>query len=181
MLAKDCLEAFRVACNLRRLSPRTIKSYCNNTALFLNYLENHDKIIVLEEVCTPHIKKFKQHLIVRGLSPGYINGIPKCLRAFFKYAVSEEYISVTKSKEKITNIGGYLLKTVGVDDIIFIPNQINIQLRCYCVPWGSLPFFTNPVNLIKIQIPQYWCAAMPLLLNWFGDYRSLRFFVRLLR
>ena len=42
MLARDCLEEFKVECDLRRLSPRTTKGYYNNTALFLNYLEKHE-------------------------------------------------------------------------------------------------------------------------------------------
>ena len=48
MLAKDCLEEFKVECDLRRLSPRTTKVYYNNTALFLNYLEKHEKLTQLE-------------------------------------------------------------------------------------------------------------------------------------
>lgn len=43
MLTKECLEEFRVECGLRQLSPRTTKGYYNNTALFLNYLENTQK------------------------------------------------------------------------------------------------------------------------------------------
>ena len=44
MLAKDCLEEFKVECDLRRLSPRTIRSYYNSTALFLSYLDKHLQI-----------------------------------------------------------------------------------------------------------------------------------------
>ena len=40
MFARECLEEFKVECDLRRLSPRTTKGYYN-TALFLNYLEKH--------------------------------------------------------------------------------------------------------------------------------------------
>ena len=39
MLAKDCLDEFKVECDLRRLSARTTKSYYNSTALFLNFLD----------------------------------------------------------------------------------------------------------------------------------------------
>ena len=56
MLAKDCLEEFKVECDLRRLSPRTIKGYYNNTALFLNYLEKHEKLTQPEAIRLPHIK-----------------------------------------------------------------------------------------------------------------------------
>ena len=92
MLAKDCLAEFKVECDLRRLSPRTTKGYYNNTALFLTYLEKHLDVTELEEIRTPHIKKYLQYLIEKKLSPSYINGILKSLRAFFKFAQGEEYI-----------------------------------------------------------------------------------------
>ena len=94
MLSRDCLEEFKVECSLRRLSPRTTKGYYNNTALFLNYLEKHEKINTLEAIRSPHIKKYVQYLINKDLSPSYVNGILKCLRAFFKYACNEEYILI---------------------------------------------------------------------------------------
>ena len=95
MLAKDCLAEFKVECDLRRLSSRTTKGYYNNTALFLSYLEKHLEVTELEEIRTPHIKKYLQHLIDKQLSPSYINGILKSLRAFFKFAQDEEFITVT--------------------------------------------------------------------------------------
>ena len=41
MLAKDTLEEFKLECELRRLTPRTIKGYYNSTLLFLTWLERH--------------------------------------------------------------------------------------------------------------------------------------------
>ena len=39
MLDRECLSEFRLDCELRRLSRRTIKGYCNNIARCLLYLE----------------------------------------------------------------------------------------------------------------------------------------------
>ena len=94
MLARECLEEFRVECDLRRLSKRTNKWYYNSTALFLTYLENHGYATMLESIGAPHIKKYLQYLIERKLSATYINGILKCIRAFFKYAYGEGYITI---------------------------------------------------------------------------------------
>ena len=93
MLSKECLEEFKVECDLRRLSPRTTKGYYNNSCLFLNYLEKNEKVIELEEIRPQHIKKYIEYLVSKQLSPSYINGIIKCLRAYFKFAVSEGYIT----------------------------------------------------------------------------------------
>ena len=78
MLAKECLEEFKVECDLRRLSPRTTKGYYNNTALFLNYLKKNENLSQLEAVRHQHIKKYIQYLLEKNLSPSYINGILKC-------------------------------------------------------------------------------------------------------
>ena len=94
MFARECLEEFKVECDIRRLSPRTTKGYYNNTALFLNYLEKHENMDQLEMIRHLYIKKYIQYLLGKKLSPSYINGILKSLRAFFKYALDEEYITV---------------------------------------------------------------------------------------
>ena len=44
MLAKHCLQAFKLDCQLRRLSDRTIKGYYNNTLNFLIYAEKHHEV-----------------------------------------------------------------------------------------------------------------------------------------
>lgn len=97
MLARECLDEFKVECDLRRLSQRTTKGYYNSTALFLTYLENHGNATTLESIGTQHIKKYLQYLIEKNLSASYINGILKCIRAFFKYAYVEGYITTNPS------------------------------------------------------------------------------------
>ena len=92
MLAHECLSEFRMDCELRRLSKRTIKGYYNNCALFLGFLEKKYGITELEDVRPPHLKAYFQYMISRGLSAGYSNGVLKSIRVLFKYAVSEEYI-----------------------------------------------------------------------------------------
>ena len=62
MLAKHCLEEFKLDCQLRRLTPRTIKGYYNNTLNFLVYAEKHHDITEVEEIYTLHIKHYVQYL-----------------------------------------------------------------------------------------------------------------------
>lgn len=93
MKARECVEEFKLECELRRLSKRTIKGYYNNTMLCLNYIEKHFKVTEIEEIRTLHLKKYVQYLIGRDLSPSYANGILKSLRAFFKFVMEEEYIT----------------------------------------------------------------------------------------
>ena len=93
MLAKDALEEFKLECELRRLTPRTIKGYYNSTLLFLNWLERQQEIKELEAICPQHIKQYIQYLIRKQLTPSYINSIQRCIRAYFRYTVEEEYLT----------------------------------------------------------------------------------------
>lgn len=93
MLATDMLSEFKMECELRRLSQRTIKSYYNNTARFLNYINNEYEIKEIEDVTHLHIKSYMRYLIKKELSESYANSILKSLRAFFGYCVQEDYLS----------------------------------------------------------------------------------------
>jgi integrase/recombinase XerD len=93
MLAKDTLEEFKLECELRRLTPRTIKGYYNSTLLFLTWLERQEEIKELEAIRPQHIKMYIQYLIKKQLTPSYINAILRCIRAYFRYATEEAYLS----------------------------------------------------------------------------------------
>ena len=56
LLAKDILEEFKLECELRRLTPRTIKGYYNSTLLFLTWLERQSEVKELEDIRPQHIK-----------------------------------------------------------------------------------------------------------------------------
>ena len=93
MLAKECLAEFRLDCTLRRLTPRTVSGYYNTNKLCLDFLEGEFGLKELQLIKPTHLKVYFQMLIQKGLKPSYINGVLKAMRAFFKYAVEEGYIS----------------------------------------------------------------------------------------
>lgn len=92
MLLKEVLTKFIFDCEIRKMSSRTIKSYKNNNQRFFNFIEGEFDVTELEEVSHLHIKQYFKFLISKGLSEVYVNGILKCLRAFFVYCVKEEYL-----------------------------------------------------------------------------------------
>ena len=57
---------------------------------------------------------------------------------------------------------------------MIMPNQFNIK-RGIFVFIGILYPFANTVNLIKNANSAVLVCSNALILNWFGDYRSLRF------
>lgn len=92
MNAKAIAKEFRLECQLRRLSERTIRGYYNNVLQFLIFVEKEVAIDQIEDIHTTHIKQYVQYLLGKKLTPSYANGIIKCLRAYFKFAYQEEYI-----------------------------------------------------------------------------------------
>ena len=94
MLVKEVLNEFAFDCEIRKISTRTLKGYRNNNLRFFNFIEKEYGITELEEITHLHIKKYFLFLINKGLSEVYVNGILKCMRAFFVYCMKEEYLSV---------------------------------------------------------------------------------------
>jgi integrase/recombinase XerD len=99
MFTKEILEEFKLECELRRLTPRTIKGYYNSSLQFLTWLEKQQGIIELEEIRTTHIKMYMQYLIKKNLSPSYINSVLRCIRAYFRYAVEEDYLRINPAEK----------------------------------------------------------------------------------
>ena len=118
LLAKYCLEEFKLDCQLRRLTPRTIKGYYNNTLNFLVYAEKHHDITEVEEIYTLHIKHYVQYLLSKKLTASYTNNILKCLRAYFRFAVQEEYIHANPTlKVKMQKEPKVLIRTFNDDEV----------------------------------------------------------------
>ncbi len=118
LLAKHCLEEFKLDCQLRRLTDRTIKGYYNNTLNFLIYAEKHHSITEVEEIYTLHIKHYVQYLLSKKLTAAYTNNILKCLRAYFRFAIQEEYIySNPTLKVKMQREPKVLIKTFNDDEV----------------------------------------------------------------
>ena len=118
LLPKDVLEEFKLECELRRLTPRTIKGYYNSTLLFLTWLERHQDIKELEAIRAQHIKMYIQYLIKKQLTPSYINAILRCIRAYFRYATEEEYlISNPATKVSWQKQGKVMINTFTDDEV----------------------------------------------------------------
>lgn len=80
-------------CNLRKMSKRTTKGYRNNNLAMFRYVEQEFGITELEDMNRMVIQDYVNHLTEKGLKETYINGLLKCFRAYFNYALEEGYIS----------------------------------------------------------------------------------------
>lgn len=133
MKSRDCLEEFRMDCDLRRLSKRTIIGYYNNIAKFLIFIENKHGVYELDAITAIHIKSYLQYLIKKDLSASYANGILKSLRAYFKYAIGEDYIAENPTlRVNWQKVGKTLIETFNEDEVKALINAFgkNTYLQC---------------------------------------------------
>lgn len=94
MLLKAVLNEFIYECKIRNLTPQTIKSYRNGNNLMIQWLNENRNITDIEQVKPTDLKAYIFLKFDNKAKESYINGIIKQMRAFFKYAVDNEYIAV---------------------------------------------------------------------------------------
>lgn len=99
MFVKELLNEYKLECQIRKLSPRTITGYFNNNNLFQNFISREFNIVAIEEINHQIIKKYVLHLLKNKAAETYINSILKSLTAFFKYCVLEGYINENPCKK----------------------------------------------------------------------------------
>lgn len=118
MQIKTVYSEFLFECEVKHFSQKTMKGYRNNLSRFFNYLDEKYSIQDVEEITARQIKDFFKELWRNGRKVTYTNGLLKVFRAFFKYALQEEYIStnpcakVPWGKEDII-----LIKTFSDDEV----------------------------------------------------------------
>lgn len=93
MKLNNVLKEFILECEVKKYSPKTIKSYRNNLEYFFKYLEEKYNITDISEVTSRQIKGFFQFLWSNKRKVSYTNSLLKSFKSFFKYACAEEYIS----------------------------------------------------------------------------------------
>ena len=75
MKTSHALAEYLLEIEIRKYSPKTIRSYRNNLNLFLRYLEEEAEIFDTEEITLAAVRKFSQYMVNRGKSGAYVNGL----------------------------------------------------------------------------------------------------------
>ena len=92
MLLEELHNEFMFHIQIKGYTPRTLKSYKDNSKRFIAYLGSEYEITELEEIKTLHIKQYGMQLLKKGRKESYINSIYKRIRSFFNYCIDEGYI-----------------------------------------------------------------------------------------
>lgn len=93
MLLEEALKEFLYDCQLRKYTWKTIKGYRNGIEYLINYLKQEHDLTAIEEIASAHLKAFMAYQQNRGRKETYLNGLIKTYRSFFKYLMSEDYLT----------------------------------------------------------------------------------------
>lgn len=85
------LKEFLIEIEVRKYTPKTIRSYKNNLSLFLRFCEEDVGITETEDLQLSAVKKFTLFMTNRGNKGTYINSILKTIKSFVQYCYEEDY------------------------------------------------------------------------------------------
>lgn len=91
MKNKQALKEYLVDIEVRKFTPKTIRSYRNNLNLFMRFLEEEADVHDTEDITLAEVKKFTIYMVEKNHKGTYINGLLKTAKAFIQYCYDEGY------------------------------------------------------------------------------------------
>lgn len=90
MTIAESIKDYLLDIEVRKYTPKTIRSYRNNLNIFMEYCSQNE-IVEIEEVSLPVVKAFTQHMVKLGRKGTYINSLLKTIKSFVQYCYEEGY------------------------------------------------------------------------------------------
>ena len=90
MKTNEAIQEYLTECEIRKYTPRTLKSYRVNLNLFSRWLETEKNITEVDEIKASVVRQFTQFMIQKGRKGTYINGLLKTIKSFLTY-IWDEY------------------------------------------------------------------------------------------
>lgn len=91
MLIKSAAKEYLVEIEVRKFTPKTIRSYRNNLNLFLRYCDEEAGVETMDELTLAVVRKFTLFMSEKGKKGSYINSLLKVAKAFIQYCYDEGY------------------------------------------------------------------------------------------
>lgn len=89
MRMDKAIRDFLIEIEVRKYTPKTIRSYRNNLSLFLRFCEEKAGIEDTEDLSLPVVKQFAQFMSEAGRKGTYINSLLKTAKSFIQYCYDE--------------------------------------------------------------------------------------------
>ena len=91
MKIEHALREYLLDIEVRKYTPKTIRSYRNNLNLFVRYLDEEADIFDTEDLTLAAVRKFSAYMVGRGKKGRYVNGLLKTAKSFIQYCYDEGY------------------------------------------------------------------------------------------
>ena len=91
MKISTAAKEYFIEIEIRKFTPKTIRSYRNNLNLFLRFCEEQTDAREMEDVTLAIVRQFTLYLTSKGKKGSYINGLLKVAKAFIQYCYDEGY------------------------------------------------------------------------------------------
>ncbi|MDE6260850.1 MAG: tyrosine-type recombinase/integrase [Oscillospiraceae bacterium] len=91
MKIEHALKEYLLEIEVRRYTPRTIRSYRNNLNLFFRFATERLGIENVDEITLGTVKAYTKFLVGAGKASAYINSILKTVKSFTQYCYDEGY------------------------------------------------------------------------------------------
>jgi len=87
----DLMEEYITECQIRKLSPVTIKGYRKLLTAFLMWVGDNENVDTVDRLTPQHYKQYILYKQEHGAGPQYINDILRVMRTFSAYIFQEGY------------------------------------------------------------------------------------------
>lgn len=91
MKISTAAKEYLIEIEVRKFTPKTIRSYRNNLNLFMRFCENEARVMEIEDVSLSTVRQFTLYMTAKGRKGSYINGLLKVAKAFIQYCYDEGY------------------------------------------------------------------------------------------
>ena len=91
MKISTAAKEYLIEIEVRKFTPKTIRSYLNNLNLFLRFCEEEAGVTEIEDVSLAVVRQFSRFMSEQGKKGSYINGLLKVAKAFIQYCYEEGY------------------------------------------------------------------------------------------
>lgn len=91
MEIKKCSKDYLIEIEIRKYTPKSLKTYRLKIAMFVNFCEEELGITDMEDVTMGSVKQFTQALMRKGRKGTYINSCLKVIKSFIQYCYEEDF------------------------------------------------------------------------------------------
>lgn len=91
MKIEHAIKEYLLEIEIRKFTPKTIKSYRNNLGLFFRFCNEVAKVDDTKELTLGLVKQFTHYMVSKNHKGSYINGLLAVVKVFIQYCFEEGY------------------------------------------------------------------------------------------